>query len=130
MRTLFHSQLLLHHCRVRYATQVCRDPREREASPGLQDPQDLKGFQGFQVPLDLQDNRVNLERVDFLVTADAYFGNISIIEQDKLVICIANPDAHTHTHCIQSNIRMHFFFYCARYLEANVYCYIVSCCLN
>lgn len=34
-------------------TQVCRDPREREASLGPQDLQDLKGLQGlqgFQVP--------------------------------------------------------------------------------
>lgn len=45
-RNSFHSQFTV----VVSNTQVCRGPREREASLGLQDLQGLQGFQGFQGP--------------------------------------------------------------------------------
>lgn len=74
-------------------TQVCRDPREREASMGSRDLQDPQGFQDFQ------DIRVKLEHADYLVTAVTCFGHICIThntQQRKPMICNANADTHTY----------------------------------
>lgn len=102
-------------------TQVCRDPREREASMGPRDLQDPQGLQGFQ------DIRVKLEHTDYLVTAVACFGHICIThntQQRKPMICNANADTHTH---IYSNMLLHLFVLCE---EQNVFtckCSLIHC---